>query len=256
MLTRFAITARHPVLDGQEFGDAGAYEQLEGSAWFEVEPENPLNQPVVDLQLAPRNPAGHVECRADIWILKPVDPTRGNGSVLYNVVNPTGTALRFLELPGLPRPAEHRRPCRLDFGPDWKSGVIAVEPPRVGPEYPVLVPAVDEDGNEVAGIRLPEVVVPLGTFTGWRFRTAAMGATWALAGLAGTWLPLAPTASTATPGDARPSIEDRYRDRDDYVARCVQAAQRLVEGRLLLDRDIARVADRAHRMYDWTRARR
>jgi len=87
MLTRFEITERQPVLGGRSFGDVGAYEQLEGSAWFEVEPDHALNEPIVDLQFAPRNDAGRVACRADIWILKPTDPARGNGNVLYHVVN-------------------------------------------------------------------------------------------------------------------------------------------------------------------------
>ncbi|MBT4496253.1 MAG: hypothetical protein HOC74_00940, partial [Gemmatimonadetes bacterium] len=87
MLTRFEITTRSPVLDGKPFGSVGPYEQLEGSAHFAVDPDHPRNQPIVDLQLAPRNADGHVEFRADIWILKPVDPSRGNGNLLYNVVN-------------------------------------------------------------------------------------------------------------------------------------------------------------------------
>jgi len=174
------------------------------------------------------------------------------------LVRPDGDAFRFPELAKLPRPkpTAHRRPCRLDFGPEWASGLIANEPPLVGREYVALVAAVDEDGNEIAGIRLPEVAVPLGTFTGWRFRAAEMGATWALMGLAGTWLPLARTsAEAAAAGDGRQAIAERYRDREDYVARCVGVAEELVGERLMLQRDVARVADRARHMYDWAMSR-
>ena len=87
MLERFEISVRRPVLEGKPFGDTGAYEQIEGSAWFVVDPSNPLNEPIVDLKLAPRNAAGLVECRADIWVLKPVDCGRGNGSLLHYISN-------------------------------------------------------------------------------------------------------------------------------------------------------------------------
>ena len=87
MLTRLEISARRPVLDGKVFGAAGSYEQLEGSAWFGVDPQHVLNRPIVDLERAPRNGAGLVECRADVWILQPLDPSRGNGNLIHYVPN-------------------------------------------------------------------------------------------------------------------------------------------------------------------------
>ena len=174
------------------------------------------------------------------------------------LVRPDGEDFRFPTLAELPRPGAtaHRRPCRLDFGADWDAGVISHEPSRVGREYGVLVAAVDEDGNEIAGIRLPEVAVPLGTFTGWRYRSPEMGAIWALAGLAGTWLPLARTRAEAdAAGDGRRAIDERYRGREDYIERCVEVAEQLVGERLLLRRDVARVAQRAGQMYDWAMRR-
>src|SRR6185369_6192250 len=73
-------------------------------------------------------------------------------------------------------------PLRLDFGPDFKrDGIGELIPPRVGAPYCTLVPAVDADGNERAGIRLPEIAVPLATFTGWNLRSERVGAAGALA---------------------------------------------------------------------------
>jgi hypothetical protein len=136
--------------------------------------------------------------------------------------------------------------------PASAHGIIDNEPPELGPIYPIRLPVVDADGNEIAGIRLPEVAVPLGTFSGWRFRTESMGATWSLAGLQGFWSPFARTRQEAeAAGDQRQSLEARYRDRHDYVTRCVAAARSLVHRRFLLDCDIGRVAQRAAVMYDW-----
>ncbi len=87
MLTHFEIAAREPVLEAKVFGGVGAYEQLTGRAFFAFDPEHPANTAVVDLALAARNGAGLVECRADIWILQPVDRALGNGNLLYYVVN-------------------------------------------------------------------------------------------------------------------------------------------------------------------------
>lgn len=153
--------------------------------------------------------------------------------------------------PGLSLPAHPRRVCRLDRGDRWAEGIIDREPPGLGAFYPVLLPQVDEDGNEIAGVRLPEVAVPLGTFTGWRFRAVQTGAPWALAGLSGSWLPFAPTREAArAAGDPRRSVEERYRSRQDYVAQCLAVARALVRRRLLLARDLPLAEERAGRMYN------
>ena len=157
---------------------------------------------------------------------------------------PLHQVLSFPELP--------RDPRRLDHGPRWAEGIIDFEPPEAGQPYALLLPAVDEDGNETAGIRLPEVAVPLGTFTGWRLRPAAAGAAWAIVGLSGSWLPLSRSErEDGEASDPRPPVGRRYRDAEDYVARCVAVAEGLVEGRVLLARDLDRVAQRARRMYEW-----
>lgn len=152
----------------------------------------------------------------------------------------------------LPLPALPRDPRRLEHGERWVEGIIDNEPPHVGQPYAPLLPAIDEDGNERAGIRLPEVAVPLGTFTGWRLRPAAAGAAWAIVGLSGSWLPLPPSAAEAAgSSDPRMSIEERYRDAEDYVAQCVTVAEELVEQRVLLSRDLDLISQRARKMYDW-----
>ena len=87
MLTDLEISSQHAVLEGKTFGSVGPYEQLHGSARFAVDPDNVQNARIVDIDLAPRNADGLVTCRADIWILRPVEPERGNGALMYHVVN-------------------------------------------------------------------------------------------------------------------------------------------------------------------------
>ena len=86
-LTRVEMTKRVDVLNGKAFGSVGAYEKLYGKAYFAVDPTNPHNQVIADLELAPRNREGKVEFSADLFILKPKDPSRGNGVVFFDVVN-------------------------------------------------------------------------------------------------------------------------------------------------------------------------
>ncbi len=117
--------------------------------------------------------------------------------------------------------------------------------------YPALVSNVDADLNEVAGIRLPELAVPLATYTGWNPRHPETGGKGQLADMMGSTLPFAATAADRLrTGDPRPSIEERYRDRDHYCARVRAEALRLVEGRLMLEEDVDRLVRGAGRVYD------
>ncbi|MDH4066368.1 MAG: alpha/beta hydrolase domain-containing protein, partial [Acidobacteriota bacterium] len=86
-VTRLEVVRREVVLDGQAFGAAGAYEKLVGTVHFALDPALPQNRGIVDLPLAPRNARGLVEFSADFYLLKPVDPAKGNGRLFYEAGN-------------------------------------------------------------------------------------------------------------------------------------------------------------------------
>jgi hypothetical protein len=116
---------------------------------------------------------------------------------------------------------------------------------------PLLVPQVDEDGNERSGIRLPDVAVPLATYTGWNFRNTAIGAPGELVSLLGSSIPFPATrAAREAAHDPRRSIEERYRSREEYLARVEQAADALVKGGYLLIDDEPRLLQRASDTWD------
>src|SRR5436190_15106406 len=92
-VVRLRIERREVVLNGRPFGAAGAYEKLVGKVEFGLDPDAPRNQIIVDLKLAPRNARGEVESSADFYLLKPVDPRRGNGRLFYEVGNRGGKAM-------------------------------------------------------------------------------------------------------------------------------------------------------------------
>jgi hypothetical protein len=120
-----------------------------------------------------------------------------------------------------------------------------------GAPLPLLVPAVDEDGNERAGIRLPDVAVPLATYTGWNFRHRSTGGEGELVSLLGSSIPFrATSAARAAAKDPRRSIEERYPTRDDYLAKARAAADALVlRGYLLMD-DVERIIQRSADTWD------
>jgi hypothetical protein len=86
-VTALDVHTRAVVLDGRPFGAAGAYEKLAGTLRFAVDPDHPVHAVVCDLGRAPRNAQGRVEFSADFYLLRPVDPARGNGSLLLDVPN-------------------------------------------------------------------------------------------------------------------------------------------------------------------------
>ena len=120
-----------------------------------------------------------------------------------------------------------------------------------GTALPLLVPQVDLDGNERAGIRLPDVAVPLATFTGWNFRKPAIGAPTQLFPLMGSYVAFPGTkAERERAKDPRASIEERYPSRDRFIALVQDAAAALVKDRYLLPEDVARIVDHAGEHYD------
>jgi hypothetical protein len=86
-ITKIEITKRQPAFGGASFGSAGPYEMLIGTAWGELDPKDPTNTGIVNIQYAPVNARGHVEYSMDITIMKPVDINKGNGRLIYDVVN-------------------------------------------------------------------------------------------------------------------------------------------------------------------------
>lgn len=86
-VTRVEISSRQDVLNGKSFGTVGAYEKLIGKVYFAVDPNNPRNRIIADIEKAPKNDQGKVEFSADLFILRPKDPARGNGVAFFDVVN-------------------------------------------------------------------------------------------------------------------------------------------------------------------------
>jgi hypothetical protein len=138
----------------------------------------------------------------------------------------------------------------LDFGSLYRgedsSGIITREPPAVAAgSYGVLVPQVDADGNDVGGVRSVFLQAPIGTYTGWnvgrkdRFENG-------LCNLQGSFMPFAATrAERIAAGDPRLSLEERYPDKQSYVAAFEKAARNLTAQRLLLPEDADRLISQA-----------
>jgi hypothetical protein len=152
-------------------------------------------------------------------------------------------ALAFPKIVDLQTPRRKREAYRLDF---------SVEPPKAGPAYPTLVPQVDLDGNETAGIKMPEVQAPLASYTGWNLRAKTIGAPEELFSMVGSWIPF-PVNKTERENrkDPRLSIEERYKTKRDYLERITAAAQKLVSAGFLLDQDVPKLRDRAAKEWDY-----
>ncbi len=162
--------------------------------------------------------------------------------------------LNFPVIPGFQPIGYQRRAMRLDFGPKFLSkGIISNQPPEVvGAKYPAKLPQLDLDGNEVSGVRLPAVQVPLATYFGWNLPKPEVADVDENLGNRGSTLPFPFTKAQRLHGnDPRLSVEERYGTRDAYRARVQATAELLVAERHLLARDVDSVVERCLSMWDF-----
>ncbi len=165
----------------------------------------------------------------------------------------------FPKIPQVNAPHEVSLAYHLDFalevfGPPPGKGAdskqpqmawITVEPPQVGSPFGVLVPQSDADGNDMGGVRLPELQVPLATYTGWNLRDPSIGAPEQRVSFLGSWIPFAKTAEERKKsGDPRLSIAERYKSHEEYMSKFEQAAKKLIEQRFLLQEDLPAILER------------
>lgn len=189
----------------------------------------------------------------DRWITEGVDPPPSRHPSLSDAtaVERKEVLAAFVRLPGLTPPDPQRLPFvrTVDMGSDETTG-IGRYPAREGAFYPALVSAVDADGNETAGIRMPDITVPVGTHAGWNPRDPVTGSPEQIVPMNGLTLWFAPDEATrAARGDPRKSLAERYRDEVDYGAKVRAAALQLVAARYLLEGDVERIVDAAVARY-------
>ena len=181
------------------------------------------------------------------WITDDVAPPASRHPRIEDKTLVQTDALKFPSIADVGKPAEPHKAYRVFYGLDFASkGIISIEPPETNAAFPILVPQVDNDGNELGGLKMPEVSVPLATYTGWNLFNAESGPPSLLSSMQGSYIAFPRTrADRERSKDPRMSIEERYQSREGYLARVTAAAQELVKGRYLLDEDVPKIVKRA-----------
>jgi hypothetical protein len=174
----------------------------------------------------------------DAWVRNGTAPPASSyPKIADRTLVPLGE-LAFPAIPGVIRPREANAAYRLDYGTKFAQGILETQPPKVGAAFPVLVPQVNEDGNELDGVRLPELTVPLATYTGWSLREPSIGAPDQRCAFVGSYVAFARTGEERKKSsDPRKSIAERYASREDYLSRFTKALDELVAARWILSED-------------------
>ena len=186
------------------------------------------------------------------WIAKGTAPPPSAYPKLADgtLVQATKAATGFPSIPGLTFTDHFENPLiDYDWGPEFKyddvSGIISKEPPVIRRALQLLVPKVNEDGNEIAGVASVLHQVPLGTYLGWNI-TAGGFFKGQMCEFTGAYVPFAKTkAERAASGDPRRSLEERYANQEAYVAAVRAAAEKAVRERYLLREDADRLIQQA-----------
>jgi len=183
------------------------------------------------------------------WVANRAEPPASSYSTLAGGTLVPPEKLNFPTIPGVTGPngiwntrLVYRRGPKYDA--DDVSGIISVEPPKAGAEYPTLLPQVNADGNARDGVPSVTLLAPLGTYTGWNVRRAGFSRGDAC-DLTGSYIPFALSREQGEEDDERLSVVERYRDLAGYTAAAQAAADFLVGKRYLLSEDRKAAVDSA-----------
>ena len=129
---------------------------------------------------------------------------------------------------------------------------MTIEPPKVGKAFRMFVPQVNDDGNETSGIQLPVIQAPLASYMGWNLRAPEIGAPKELYSMRGSYVAFPKTAEDRKKtGDPRPSIEERYENREAYLEKITEASLKLALEGYILPRDISGIIHQAAEQWDY-----
>lgn len=192
----------------------------------------------------------------DRWVTEGKEPPPSTHPRITDgtLVAPEKLKAIYAKIPGVVFPEHINKVAPSEYGPgldpEREYGLKGDVLP-VGVAYSSMVASADEDGNEVGGVRLPEVSVPLATHTGWNVRGPDMGQPTLMIGLTGATIPFPPTkAARLATGDPRKSIEERYASKEDFLAKVEAAARALAAKGFLVQEDIEREVKNAGLRYD------
>jgi hypothetical protein len=271
-VTTLRIDRVEPFAACATFGGTGAYERVIGIARGELDPADPRNNVIVGIDRAPRNTAGMVEYETDLFILRPVDPAKGNRQLLFDVVNRGNKVITNT----LNRPTPKDDSNDPSTAPQAGDGFLFrrgytiawagwdLDAPTANAGMTIRVPALPDVEREirdefVSATRGPPMAhfklsytaasldpatarltmrarAALGTYTGFNLYKAPYPEG-EMCDRDGSFLPFARSEAEKTPGDPRRSLVERYGTREQYVARVAAEATRLVRERLLLPED-------------------
>ena len=237
---RYLFAGTQHVAGAVPFADLSAFGS-HGSNWFNVIDYRPLYRAALQNLLA--------WIRDDVAPPPSVYPKGGDNTAASRET----VTSKLREIPGLVCAQIDLLPSLygLDLGPHAAAGIGTFPAIPIGEAYPCIVSDVDQDGNEIGGVRMPDVSVPVATHTGFNVRHPDSGGAGQILEYVGLSLPFAKDAQTRrAQRDPRPSIAERYGDRDDYLQQIRTAAEQLVQERYLLEEDIDLCIKLASERYD------
>jgi alpha/beta hydrolase family protein len=212
------------------------------------QPQNPLNSAPIQRALW---------IAMDEWVTNGAEPPRTRVPRLrdHTLAPPLPqSGMGFPNIPGVTYTGLKTTRYRFNLGPHfYDQGIATINPPLItppyednpanGPIYPSFIPRTDGDGNDIAGVRMADIAVPMATYTGWALRSGPQANDGCES--SGQFIPFAKTkAARVASGDPRLSAEERYSSLNDYAGRIANALQRLVDKRLLLCEDFKTEFDR------------